>query len=81
MTHPPQATSHPPKAAFLMIASLALSFLAPGAYAYTTVGDPNDHNGADLSQAITNAYNSGAAGVTINPGHLHAQSGNSNGPE
>ncbi len=69
MTHPPQTTSHPPKAAFFTMAFLALSSLAPAAYAYTTVGNPNDHNGQDLSNLIWNAYNSGATGVTIAPGN------------
>ena len=62
--------TYPPKATFFLMASLALSLLAPRAHTatYTTVGNPNDSNGADLSTAIMNVYNSGAAGVTINPG-------------
>ena len=62
---------HPLKTTFTL-AALMLTGLAPGAFAaFPTVGNPNDTsptNGATLAAAIQAAYNSGAAGVTINPG-------------
>ena len=60
--------THPMKATFLTMAALMLSCLAPGALAFSAVGNPNDNSGPDLSAAIMAAYNAGAAGVTINPG-------------
>ena len=60
--------THPIKATFLTMAALMLSCLAPGAFAFSAVGNPSDNSGADLSAAIMAAYNAGAAGVTINPG-------------
>ena len=64
--------THPVKTTFFAVASLAASLmltcLAPGASAFSAVGNPSDNSGADLASAIMAVYKSGAKGVTINPG-------------
>ena len=62
---------YPTRTTFLVAASLMLACLAPSAFAFSTVGNPNDNsanNGANLANAILTVYKSGAKGVTINPG-------------
>jgi len=59
----------------VFMAAAALN--ACSARAFTAVGDPN--NPTALQAAIVNAYNSGAAGVTINPGkYVLPQNGGGN---